>query len=411
VPPVKPIRPPTHQEEIIMLEGSTQPNDYSQLSQVRVPLEDASEAFTARDEAGKIPIILIPTQLNRIRNELVLSAAAILVGGLALTVLLKNGSWLLFAIPISLILLVIGVYRAFRVRIPEGAKALLTRGGRYIRTLGSGTHYLPPWYIVSHLVTQREIPFDVPVVEAPTQNNVRANVDTLFTFRITDPYKFVYNISAADFDQVFQATCQDTLRAYVRTITSDQVMDLKRRDVGDILEGLNTDVAPYGVEIMKVNVTFAQPPAEFMRSQEARQLAVLQQAEQEEVQALAIRRQKDADDLARQKVVAEVERDKELLLVELQKAQARHAVEEQEAETEAFRLARMEERIEQYPQATAWEVELAHLEVARALAGNTRAMLQIGNASDISRAFLVRDILQDTAVPPATTETDNSDEA
>lgn len=374
--------------------------DYTQLTQIRVPLEDAAMAFTTRDEDGKLPIILIPTQLLRIRNDLVITAVGILVGGVVLGALLRQPSFITLAFLIGPIVLLLGVYRAFMVRIPEGSKALLTRGGRYLRTIDPGLHILPPYIIVSHLVTQREIPFDVPLVDAPTSDNVRANVDTLFTFHIYDPYQFVFNISASDFDQVLQAVCQDTLRAFVRTINSSQVMDLKDANINHVLEPLNVDMATYGVQIMKIKITFAQPPAEFMRSQETRQLAILQQAEQQEAQALAIRRQKDTDALAFQRVLAEVERDKEILRLALQKAEMRRRVEEMEAETEEFRLARKEQRISKYPQAWAWEQELARLEVARSLAGNSRAMLQVGDANDITRAFLVRDILQDTPVPP-----------
>lgn len=390
-------------------EGSQPENfaDFSQLTQARVPLEDASLAFSTRDEDGKLPIILVPTHLLRVRNELLIAAAAIFVSGLFLGWLFKMPNLVALAYIISPVVLVLGLLPAFMVRVPEGTKALLARGGRYLRTVNPGLHFLPPWIVVSHLVTQREIPFDVPIVNAPTKDNVRATVDTLFTIRIRDPYQFVFNISAVDFDQVLQAICQDTLRAFVRTITSYEVMDLKNTNVSHLLEMLNGDMASYGVEMMKIEITFAQPPAEFMRSQETRQLAILQQAEQQEIQALAIRRQIDADALTFQQVAAQMEREKEILKLALQKAEVRRRVEEMEAETEEFRLARKNERISKYPEAWAWEVELARLDVARALAGNTRAMLQIGEASDITRAFLVRDVLQDTPVPPAAPRPDD----
>lgn len=397
-------------EDFMTIEEGSQPEnfaDFSQLTQARVPLEDASLAFSTRDEDGKLPIILVPTHLLRVRNELLIAAAAIFVSGLFLGWLFKMPNLVALAYIISPVVLVLGLLPAFMVRVPEGTKALLARGGRYLRTVNPGLHFLPPWIVVSHLVTQREIPFDVPIVNAPTKDNVRATVDTLFTIRIRDPYQFVFNISAVDFDQVLQAICQDTLRAFVRTITSYEVMDLKNTNVSHLLEMLNGDMASYGVEMMKIEITFAQPPAEFMRSQETRQLAILQQAEQQEIQALAIRRQIDADALTFQQVAAQMEREKEILKLALQKAEVRRRVEEMEAETEEFRLARKNERISKYPEAWAWEVELARLDVARALAGNTRAMLQIGEASDITRAFLVRDVLQDTPVPPAAPRPDD----
>ncbi|MCA9875203.1 MAG: hypothetical protein KC441_16145, partial [Anaerolineales bacterium] len=148
----------------------TEHQGYSQLTQIRVPLAEAGEAFTMRDASGKIPIILVPAQPNRVRNELVLTALIIIFGGVALGLIFDRAVLISLALPIGLLLLVLGVYRAFIVRIPEGAKALLTRGGRYVRTVGAGTHLLAPWYVISHLVTEREIPFDVPVVNSPTKD-------------------------------------------------------------------------------------------------------------------------------------------------------------------------------------------------------------------------------------------------
>ena len=56
----------------------------TQLVQVRVPLEQAGEAFAARDASGRIPIVLVPQQLNRVRNEPMIAGALILFGALLL---------------------------------------------------------------------------------------------------------------------------------------------------------------------------------------------------------------------------------------------------------------------------------------------------------------------------------------
>jgi regulator of protease activity HflC (stomatin/prohibitin superfamily) len=375
------------------------PPDYAQLTQSRVPLEMAADAFATRDANGRIPIIIVPQQMNRIRNELVIVALLLFAGSFVVNFFEGGIALVSLTILLGVLCLILGIYRSFIVRIPEGANALVIRGGRYVRTIGSGTAILPPWILISHLVTTREIPFDVPIVEATTQDNVRANVDTLITFRITDAYKFVYNISASDFDQVFQAACQDGLRSMMRHITSEQVVDLKKQDLAYMVESLSTAVAAYGAAITGINVTFAQPQAEFMQSLEARQLAILQQSEQKERQALAQRRQADAELLARQQVVAQVERDKELLETEYRKAEARRRLVELEAEAEELRLQKLEERIKKYPAAADYDVGTAKLDIARALAGNSHAMLQIGTADDIVKAFVMRDILKDIPFP------------
>ena len=379
------------------------PGEYTQLIQARVPLDQAAQVFAMRDATGRIPIAVVPEHLNRTRNGMTTLGIILVVAGMAAGPFLPN-AWVIMSLAgtIGAFLIILGLYRAFIVRIPEGANGLLTVNGRYIRTVASGTHLIAPWVIVTHLVTRREIPFDVPVVEALTQDSVRASVDTLITFSITSPYHFVYNISADDFDQIFQAICQDRLRALIRKITSDQVNELDQQNLSALQAELSAAVESYGVTVKKVTITYAQPPAEFMRSQEARQLAIIQQAEQTELQALALHRQNDLAELARLEVIARVDREREGRRELEEQAAAKRRVVELEAEAEALRLAKLEERLAQYPLATQYETEMARLQVARALAGNTRAVLQFGSANDITRAFVMRDVFQEGSGPLVT---------
>jgi regulator of protease activity HflC (stomatin/prohibitin superfamily) len=368
---------------------------YTQLTQVRVPLDEAGEAFATRDASGRIPIVLIPKQLNRIRNGPVIAGVLVLLSAILVHLLYNQPVMIPIGIVLALLLILVGVYRSFIVRVPEGANALLAKGGRYTKTIGSGTHILQPIIVVTHVVTRREIPFDVPVVEAPTKDNVRAAVDTLVTFNIVDPFKFVFSISADDFDQVFQAACQDGLRHLVRSIGAEQVADLAKQDLASFREELGAEMEAYGVQISKITVTFAQPSAEVMQSLEARQLASVQQAEQAEKQALAQRRQKDLEDLARQEVLARIEREKELLQLKIQEAKLRQQLVELEAEAEELKLAKLEQRLKDYPHAAKWLWAGEKLEVSRALAGNTRAVLQLGEANEILSAFTVREMLDE----------------
>ena len=119
------------------------------------------------------------------------------------------------------------------------------------------------------------------------------------TFSISAPHRFVFNISADDFDMVFQAVCQDTMRSMIRKIELDLVNDLVLQDLSGLRDTLNAEMEGYGVTIMRINFIAVQSPDEFMRSQEARKLALLHQAEQAETQALAVRRQTDADTMLR----------------------------------------------------------------------------------------------------------------
>ncbi len=380
--------------------------EYIQLTSARVPLEQAGDALLSQDASGRTPIVVLTQRQNRINNVLLLIGIVILVGGIVWAVVSGNPLLGGAAVPLFLIFVVLAIFRSFLVRIPEGTSGLLQQRGKYLRTIESGTQILPPWIVVSHVVTRRIIPFEVPINEAPTQDNVRSTVQALVTFSISYPYQFVYHISASDFDQVFQAACQNTFRAMVRQISSDEVNNLTRQDTSMLRETLNAASEPYGVSIEHVNIIFAHPPADFVRSQEARQLALLQQAEQAEQQSLALRKQTDADALSRQAVIAKIQREREELQLQIQQAEVRKQVVELEAQAEDLRLARLQERLEKYKEAAEWDWAGEQLGVAKGLASNTHAVVQVGSggATDIARAFLMRDIIQEQQEPQAKTD-------
>lgn len=368
-------------------------SEHSQLYQIRVPLDEATNAFNTRDVAGRFPIVVISERPNRINNELVWVGLGIIAAAILASILLNTWTWTNIGTPAGILFIVLGLYRSFILRVPEGANALLARGGRYVRTISSGTHILPPWILVTHLVTRRQIPFDAPVLEMPTADDVRADVDMLVTFTITDPYRFVYSISADDFDQVFLATCQDALRAMLRQIASDEVFDLNINQAKELAGAINADMESYGVTINKVNITYAGAPKEFMQSKEAQRLAILQRLEQQEKQTLALQRQADEDELARQREIARVTRERETLQLQVQAAEMRKRIVELEAQAEELRLDKLEERLKKYPVAAQWDVESAQMDIARSLAGNTRAVVQVGKGGEIAQAFMLGEIL------------------
>ena len=355
-----------------------------QLTQVRVPLEDAAEALSTPDEAGRLPIVILPKHAIRIRNELVIAGVIAIVIGFILDLeLAARGTFL----GLGAVLIVLGVFRSFRVPVPEGSRAVLLKGGRYARTLGPGNHWVPPWVIVSHVVTTRETPFDAPAASIPTKDNVRTNVDILMTFAIAAPDKFVFMISAPDFDQVCQATCQENVRLLVRDKDSDEVLDMGVAENERLRKGIEAGLATYGVEVVRVVLTHVMPPMEFIASRESRRLATVQRAEEEERHALAVRRQSDSEELDRQRISAR-----------------REAI-ELEAANEVARLERLEARIRAYPNAMHWDVESQRLEVARALAANTRALVQVGPQGDVAASLLMHTLPDNGTPPPDAPET------
>jgi len=355
----------------------------AQLTQVRVPLVDAAEALSTADAAGRLPIVVLPQHALRIRNELVIAGLIALAIGVILDLeLLARGG----VVALGVALIVLGVFQSFRVPVPEGSKAVLLQGGKFQKTLGPGNHWAPPWIIVSHIVTTRETPFDAPAVSIPTKDNVRTNVDILMTFTITAPEKFVFTISAPDFDQICQATCQENVRLLVRDKDSDEVLDMGAADTERIRAGVEATLASYGVQVVRVVLTHVMPPMEFIASRESRRLATIQRAEEQERHALALLRQADLEELDRVRISAR-----------------REAI-ELEAANEVARLERLETRIRDYPNAMHWDHESLRLDVARSLASNTRAMVQVGQSNDVANSLLMHTMPENGAPPPSAPE-------
>ena len=349
-----------------------------QLTQARVPLDEAGEAFTVADPSGRLPIVVLPSQPFRIRNGFVVTGFVAIVVALVFdtAIAIRGG-----LIGVGAIAIFLGVFQSFIVPVPEGARALLLKGGRYHRTLGAGRHVVPPWIVVSHVVTMREIPFDALAGAVSTADNVRVDVDVLLTFTIDAPERFVFAISAPDFDQVCQASALDAIRTLVRTKRAGEILDLSSADTTALQSVIGAALTPYGVVVQRVVIIHVQPPLEFMASLESRRLASVRLDEQTEQHALEERLLADRESLGRQRVAHQRER------IEL------------EAANEALRLQNLESRLAAYPNAARRDIEEQRIEVARALAGNTRAMVQVGGNGDVADALIMHTL---TDTPPTT---------
>jgi regulator of protease activity HflC (stomatin/prohibitin superfamily) len=351
-----------------------------QLTQARVPLDEAGEAFTVPDASGRLPIVVLPKQPFRIRNGFVIAGAIAIVLALVFETDIAVRGGLL---GVGVIAIFLGVFQSFIVPVPEGARALLLKSGRYHRTLGAGRHFVPPWIVVSHVVTVREIPFDAVAGAVSTADDVRVDIDVLLTFTIDAPERFVFAISAPDFDQVCQASALDAIRVLVRTKRAGEILDLGAADTTALRISIGAALAPYGIEVQRVVIVHVQPPLEFMASLESRRLASVRLDEQTEQRALEERLLADREALGRQQVAHQRER------IEL------------EAANEALRLQHLESRLAAYPNAANRDIEEQRIEVARSLAGNTRAMVQVGGNGDVADALIMH-TLTDTPAPAPT---------
>ena len=69
------------------------------------------------------------------------------------------------------------------------------KGGRHDRVLTDGIHRVSPVLALTHLVTTREIAFDVPVNEVRSSDGIAVKVDLLLSLAVSDPARMAYSIT------------------------------------------------------------------------------------------------------------------------------------------------------------------------------------------------------------------------
>lgn len=352
---------------------------YVQLIEVEAGPLEAGEAIERADELGRIPVVVRVRRQAPVNPVIILVAIGIMASGLFVPLAAALKAMIVIA---GAILIVVGLLSRLMIRVPPGTVGLVVKGGRHQKVLEQGVRWVSPLVALSHVVTTREIAFDVPVTEVRSADGIGITIDSLLTIRISDPVKFVYSIAARDADQYIQAACQDAVRMLVRSIDALSALDLGAVQAERLQDVVAPKLDPYGVGISGVAITRVSLPAAITESLEARRLASLQIAEA--VEAYQLDKRRLADQAA---------------LIAQEAESRRHAV-ELEAENEAIRLAKLEERLAANPVAARYDLDAGRLRALQELAGNAHAVVTFGG-SDLIGSVVAAQAAQGLRVVPS----------
>ena len=361
---------PGRQTETMAEEASALAQAFIQITEAEATPLDAADAIERRDSYGRVPVLVRIRRQPPINPVWLLVAIGLAASGLFLPL---EAALRAVIIVIAVVAVIAGIISRLFIRVPQGSVGLVLKAGRHDRVLTAGNHLVSPLIALSHLVTTREIAFDVPVNEVRSADGVGVAVDVLLTLKIADPVKFAYSITASDADQFVQASCQDAVRTLVRGIEAMSALDLGSTQSDGLRQVIDPKLEAYGIDVSGVAFTRVTVPVALTDSLEARRLASLQLAEQAETSALDKRRLADTAALI------------------AQEADARRAAVEFEAVAEAVRLAKLEERIAANPNAARYDLETARLRVAEQLAGNSRAVVSLGGGDLFANLLLARE--------------------
>ena len=159
------------------------------------------------------------------------------------------------------------IWKNSYVMIPDGCTALITRFGKVETEVGAGRHYIfNPWKRVGYIVnTTRQYPYNAPIREAATQEQVTASIDLFLQFRIKNPREFIFSLGGVNgFSEKLQNAISEQTRALIYSQRAEDIYDLVGESTSVLLNGLNEQFDP-AVEFVSTNITHAEPSSQDYR--------------------------------------------------------------------------------------------------------------------------------------------------
>lgn len=166
-------------------------------------------------------------------------------------------------------------------RIRPFEKGLVERLGRFKKLLDPGLNFVMPFVDNVLRVDMREQVIDVPPQEVITKDNVGVTVDAVIYFKITDPFKVVYNV--ANFQYAALKLAQTNLRNEIGNLELDQTLTSREKINVQLRQILDDATDNWGVKVTRVEIQRIEPPRDItdamsrqMKAEREKRAAILE---------------------------------------------------------------------------------------------------------------------------------------
>ncbi|KAJ1561830.1 hypothetical protein HK096_003184 [Nowakowskiella sp. JEL0078] len=165
---------------------------------------------------------------------------AALVGGLGVVLGLIGSFPLLFCFPYP-----------FRV-VPQGKVGLISRWGKYFRTVDPGLYKINPLTDDFQLVDVKIQVQDIAQQYVMSKDNVHVRIDSVLYWHIVDPYVATFNV--ADVKKALMERTQTTLRHIIGTRTLQDAIENRNTIAEEILHIIDIPAKTWGVKIEQLTL-------------------------------------------------------------------------------------------------------------------------------------------------------------
>lgn len=163
--------------------------------------------------------------------------------------------------------------------VKQSTVAMVERLGKFNRQMDAGLRIIIPGIDkISTRVNLRTLVLDTPAQDVITRDNVGVKINTVVWYRVTDPFKAVYEI-----DNLKEAVINiiaTTLRDTIGSMELDETYASRDRINAQLRGALDESTTNWGVRIERVEVKDIDPPRDIRESMEKQMRAERERREQ-----------------------------------------------------------------------------------------------------------------------------------
>ncbi len=206
-------------------------------------------------------------------------------------------------------------------------RGVVERFGRYNRTLGAGLNIILPFIENTYRVDMREALIDVPAQDVITKDNVNIAVDAVIYFKVTDPFRVMYNVAV--FEDAISKLAQTNLRNIIGDMNLDNTLASRDSINMELRKTLDEITDRWGVRVTRVEIQDIRPPQDIveamsrqMKAERMKRASILEAEGLKQSEILKAEGRKASDILEAEgeaqaiATVADAERKKKVLISE-----------------------------------------------------------------------------------------------